>query len=155
MIETEPQNIPGRPPMTMATRRFLVRTAVATTVTAALVALFAAVYFDRSWAVRYLLTALWSLGFFGITPMIFKTILLEKRPLAGIGWILFKLLWVALMIWMVSRWAAIARGPMLGSALIAGVTTPLLVAGLRLGGASMQTSKPAKPAQTPAQGSNG
>lgn len=107
-----------------------------TFLTTVLIAMFSAVYYSPVWSVRYLLVALWSLGFFALTPLILKAFIFDRNLAAGGLLCLAKLAWIAAMVWIVGSWGAVPQGPGLGIAMIAGVTTPLLVAGLRLAGAA-------------------
>ena len=122
---------------------FLRRTAVATLVTIVLVALCAGVYRSLPWAGVYLAAALWSLGFFAITPFIFKAMLFDRRTGRGRLLIALKLFWMSLMLlfgWWIGT-LGLDR-TLTGSALVAGVVTPLVVVTLRVLGAP----RPARPA---------
>lgn len=122
---------------------FLRRTAVAALVALALVALNAAVYFDRAWAGRYLFAGVWTLLFLGLTPLILKELLFApQRLLRAFGLVGVKLALIAVMIAACLYWtrpgAATPAG--FGSSLAAGVSTPLVVLVLRAIGSQMKSA---------------
>jgi hypothetical protein len=105
-------------------------------VTSLLVALTVAVYWSPLWAGRYLFSGIWALVFFSLTPLIIKAFLFDGRSLRGLALLGLKLLWVGLMFVVCFNWPlAEGREILDGSALVAGVTTPLLVVTLRAIGA--------------------
>src|SRR5688500_13436948 len=111
-------------PLAASARRFLIRTGIMTVVTMLLVAMFAAVYVNKAWAGRYLFAAGWSLVFFTLTPLTFKAFLFDRNVFAGIAWMGAKFGAIAFMIYAVSHWFGGQPGLMLGSALLAGLSTP-------------------------------
>ena len=136
-------------PWAVGARRFLLRTGMAALITSLLVAAFAAVYFSRAWAGRYLASGAWALGFFTLTPLMLKAFLFDHNPFAGMAWLGAKLAAMALALYGITPWAGEVRGPALGSALPAGVSTPLLVAGLRVAGRALHIVKPASATGAP------
>jgi hypothetical protein len=131
-----------RPPFVALESAFLRRSAVASLVTSLVVASTAAVYFDPAWGWQYLLTALWALVFFSLTPLILKTLLFEERRMLGLALVVGKLVWMALIFWVMSGWSAAteSRGTVVAS-LLAGILTPLAVVSLRLVGRVMVQSR--------------
>ncbi len=122
----------------------LKRTAWATAVTIVIVASVAAARFSSRWGLVYLLSGFWALVFFGLSAMIFKSLLFEKRRLAGLGWVAAKIGWFGLLfafLWHFrngDRPTAYAAG----LAFLAGVTTPLMVAVLKAAGHARLASRP-------------
>lgn len=112
---------------------FLRRTALATLATLGLVAATAVVYWHAgAWAGRYLVAGAWSLVFFGLTPLILKSFLFDRSPAVGLALVGFKVIWMLLIVIICQRWAAGGSlGVAQGSALLAGIVTPLAVACLR------------------------
>jgi hypothetical protein len=113
-------------------RSALIRRTLATTV--ALSALVTASAASMGWVVWgwwFAAAAIWALVFLGLTPLILRMMLFERRPLAGLLLMGIKLVWLGLMV------LALMGGPgdALGSraqlaAVIAGMTTPLAVVAL-------------------------
>lgn len=102
--------------------------------TMAFVALMAAVYWSPFGAACYLAAAVWALVFFASTAMILNAFLFRRCRLAAVGWIALKLGWLALAVVAGCWWlgdADLAQG----TAVIAGVSTPLIVLVLRTVGA--------------------
>ena len=111
--------------------RFFKRTALATLLTLALVGMMVAVYKSPIWAVYYVFAGIWSLVFLGLTPLIMKTFMYDRRPLVGLALIAAKLVWLGVGA-MVCLYGSSRLGNVLfGSALIAGISTPLVVLTLR------------------------
>lgn len=103
-----------------------------TLVTLALVAGFAIAYGYPRWAGYYLAAGVWALVFLGLTPLVIKAMMFDRRPLLGLGLLAGKFVWLGAMFALFLHWSrGGASAKTLGSALIAGVTTPLLVVVLR------------------------
>lgn len=93
-----------------------------------LVAAGAAALGEFRWAAMYWLASAWALVFFVLTPLVFRAMLFERKPLAGLGWLAVKLGWLALMA--IGCWRldlAPEAGRSLGCALLASTVTTLLV----------------------------
>lgn len=112
---------------------FLERTVRSTVVTASLVALSVSVYHSIPVGARYLFFALWALSFFTATGMIFKYMLFNTSRIKGLSVVVAKLGLLVLVYAVLFGW------PIPGSeherahmiAMVAGVTTPLVVLVLR------------------------
>ena len=134
-----------RPPFKVLGSSFLRRTALSSLVATLLVALTVAVYWSPLWAGRYLFSGIWALIFYSLkakrddksiislTPLILKAYLFDGRRWRGLILMGLKLLWMALLFAVCSYWP-LAEGQQAldGSALVAGVTTPLIVVVLRV-----------------------
>jgi hypothetical protein len=136
---------------------FLRRTLWATFATLGLVALNAAVYVGPAWSGWYLLTGLWGVVFFCLTPLILKQ-LFEGRHLQALLSGAAKFLWIGLLLAVCAlRGDSLSRDAF-AWALVAGISTPLAVAVLRgLGAMTMQASprsQPPAPAHHSSQGSS-
>ena len=105
---------------------FLRRTIRATVATTFLVAFASALLYSPPWAARYAIFALWSIGFFSISGLIFKYLLFEKNKLVGFGFIALKLLALA-PIFAVAYFWPIPEGRAHVMAMFLGVTTPFIV----------------------------
>jgi len=125
--------------------QFVRRTAWASVATMLCVALIAASCKSPSWAGWYLLAGGWALVFFSLTPLILKEMLFDRRKGRALGLIGLKLAWMGLMTGIC--WAGASRPgastAIFGTALVAGITTPLAVVVLRAFG----TVIPSRPAQ--------
>lgn len=127
---------PTMPPFTALGSRFIRRTALGSLVTTALVALTAAVYWSPIWAARYLFTGFWALGFFALTPWILKAFMFDGRTLRGLALLGLKFIWMGLLLAVCFAWPlAEGREVIDGTAIVAGITTPLFVVTLRAIGA--------------------
>lgn len=125
-----------RPPFQALSSRFLKRTVAATFVTLALVAMTAAVYWSPAWAGYYLVTGFWTVVFLGLTSLIIKAFLFDRRTLRGLAYVAGKIALLALALAVLIYWSPNQSNQILfGTALVAGVTTPLLVILLRALGA--------------------
>lgn len=103
-----------------------------TLVTLLLVTGFAAAYGYARWAGYYIAAGVWSLVFLGLTPLVIKAMMFDRRPLLGLALLVAKFFWLGAMFALFMHWSrGGASARVLGSALIAGVTTPLLVVVLR------------------------
>ena len=157
MPEIPQQTLPSpRPalPFVALESRFLRRTFWASVVTMVLVALNVAVYINPVWAGWYLVAGAWAMVFFTLTPLILKELLFDRRRGRAIWLVAAKLAWMGLMvgICMVGSRSE-AGGKVFGTALVAGITTPLGVVLLRTLGAAMSRpaagqSKGQRPAET-------
>jgi hypothetical protein len=109
--------------------QFVRRTAWAGVATLLVVALNVAVFKSPQWAGWYLLAGGWALVFFALTPLILKEMLFDRRAGRALGLIGLKLAWVGLMagICWIGASRPGASTAIFGTALIAGVTTPLAV----------------------------
>jgi hypothetical protein len=123
----------ARPPFVALEGGFLRRSALASIVAALVVASMAALYFDPLWGWQYLLTALWALVFYTLTPLILKALMFDGRTLLGLGLMVGKLIWMGLIFWVISGWATAgdSRGVVV-TGVLAGILTPLAVVSLRL-----------------------
>lgn len=113
--------------------------------TVGLVAMTAAVYGYPRWGGYYLFAGVWMLTFLSLTPLILKAMMFDRRAGVGLGLIALKILLLGAMIGVLSFWSRReASRLVLGTALAAGLVTPLLVVVLRvLGGAlGPQSEKP-------------
>lgn len=121
---------------------FLRRTVLASLIALVLVALNAWIYFDRGWALRYLFTGVWALLFLGLTPLILKTMMFDRRLPRALGLIAAKMALIGLMIAACIWWSGGKASPVgFGSSLAAGVSTPLVVVVLRAIGAQTKSSR--------------
>jgi hypothetical protein len=138
--ETRPiQSQAVRLPFQAFSSRFLKRTVAATFVTLALVAMTAAVYWSPAWAGYYLFAGSWTVVFLGLTPLIVKAFMFDRRPLRGLAYVAGKIAWLAVAVLVLAHWSRGQASQLLfGTALVAGVTTPLLVILLRALGAMPQ-----------------
>lgn len=120
----------------------LCKLALATVATIGVVAAVAASGLSPRWATIYLAAGVWALVFFGLSAMIFKSLLLERRRPAGFGWVALKLFWLLLFFVLIAKAGegGAAAAHQAGFAILAGVTTPLVVAGLKLGGQALDAS---------------
>ena len=111
---------------------------------ATLVAAVAVMMGELRWAGLYWLASAWALVFFILTPLVFKSMLVDRNRLAGLGWLAAKLGWLAVMAfgcWRLNL--APEAGRMLGSALLAGTLTTLVVmAGVAIAAASAARGLP-------------
>lgn len=122
---------------------FLERTVLSTVVSAALVGLMIAVYFSMEVGARYVFFALWSVSFFATTGLIFKYLLFSRSRLRGMLAVAAKLGLLVLVYAVLFGWpipgSAHERAHMI--AMVAGVTTPLVVLVLRAMGWAMDQNK--------------
>lgn len=121
---------------------FLERTVRSTVVAATLVALSVAVYVAMDVGARYLFFALWSLAFFSTTGLIFKNLLFNRSRIKGFAAVIAKLallvaVYAVLFAWPIQEHNA--RPHMI--AMVAGVTTPLIVLVLRAMSWAMDQNK--------------
>lgn len=141
MSEPQPQDQtpPAAPALNWA---FLERTVRSTVVAASLVALCVAVYVAMDVGARYLFFALWALAFFCTTGLIFKNLLFNKSRIKGLAAVAAKLgllvaVYAVLWVWPIQ--GEHTRAHMI--AMVAGVTTPLVVLVLRALGWAMDQNK--------------
>jgi hypothetical protein len=122
---------------------FLQRTALSIVVTASLVALAVAVYVSINVGARYLFFALWALTFFSTTALIFRHLLFNRNPIRGFLAIAVKMAALVAVYVVLWSWPVVPgeqeKAHMI--AIVAGVTTPLLVFLLRVGGWAMEQKK--------------
>lgn len=139
---------PKKPPFEALSGRFLKRTALAILATLALVALTALTYGYPRWAGYYFFAGIWTLAFLSLTPLVLKAMMFDRRPLRGLGLIALKIALLALMMLTLMHWSADDKNvKVLGTGLVAGVTTPLLVIVLRVLGGALNP-RPTKPNNT-------
>lgn len=124
---------------------FLQRTAVSTVVAASLVALGIAVYVSVEVGARYLMFALWALVFFATTGLIFRNLMFNQNRARGLAAVAVKVLalvgiYAALWAWPIQ--GEQARAHMI--AMVAGVTTPLVVLILRVLAWAMDQNRQSK-----------
>jgi hypothetical protein len=143
---TDPDNRAptGAPPFLALQSPFLRRSVRSTLVTLALVGMTVAVYWSRGWAIQYVASGLWTLGFLILTPLVMKALMFDGRPLTGLGLLMLKIGWLGLAVALAvagrEQWV---WRPL---ALVAGVTTPLAVLTLRaLGRAIPDAAAPFAP----------
>jgi len=75
----------------------------------------------------------------GLTPLIVKALVFDRRRMLGLALLAGKLAWAAMFIIVCWHWSRGETHPVrLGSALLAGVTTPFVVLVLRAVGAAME-----------------
>lgn len=115
--------------------------------TLALVAMTAAAYGYFRWAGYYLFMGGWTLGFLTLTPLILKAMMFDRQPLIGLLLIGMKIILLLLAFIVLGHWSRSEPSvKVLGTALVAGAVTPLVVVVLRaLGGAiepQRETKKP-------------
>lgn len=124
-------------PFRVLSSPYLRRTALWAGLTLGLVALNVAVYWSPRWAGAYLLSGIWALVFFALTPLIIKSMMFERRPLRGLALIGLKVFWLLLLLIVLSMGVGEAAvGRLTITAVIAGLTTPLAVVFLRALGAA-------------------
>lgn len=130
-------------PFVLFGEAMLKRTAWATAVTIVIVASVAAARFSSRWGLVYLLSGFWALVFFGLSAMIFKSLLFEKRRLAGLGWVAAKIGWFAVLfaLMLYIRTGNDHEIRLAAVAVLAGVVTPLVVAVLKAAGQSMHAPR--------------
>jgi hypothetical protein len=143
MEDSSQRPTPPRFPSPALGWAFLERTAISIVVTASLVALTAAVYVSIEVGARYLFFALWALTFFSTTALIFRHLLFSQSRIKGFLAIAVKIgalvaVYVALWAWPVVPGQQ-EKAHMI--AIVAGVTTPLFVFLLRVGGWAMEQNK--------------
>ena len=127
---------------------FIKRSILSTGITLGLVALTVAVYWSRAWAGWYLVSGVWAVVFFALTPLIIKALVFDRRLLAGLSLTALKLIWLGLMLGLcLYATRAGQDSTRLGSALLAGVSTPLVVVVLRALGSL--SGKPSSVANRP------
>jgi hypothetical protein len=107
----------------------------------------AAAYGYLHWAGYYLFMGGWTLGFLTLTPLILKAMLFDRQPLVGLLLIGMKIILLLVALVVLSHWSRSEPSvKVLGTALVAGGVTPLVVVVLRaLGGAlepQPETKKP-------------
>lgn len=154
---------PAAPAMQFAgfTMPFLLRTARSTLITLGLVGAMAAVYLQNfTWAGLYVFCAVAALVFFGLTPLIVKSMLVDRRMLTGALLILMKIAWLGVIFAVLNYWTGLLDDVprvQTGSAMIAGITTPLIVLVLRAlgrpGGAGQAENGRDKPTRRGAESS--
>lgn len=118
----------SRPPFTGLKSRDLKRALAATAVVLVLVAAWALKLGYHAWAAAYLFAGVWVTAFLTLTPLIIKAFMFDRRPLAGLVYGAGKLVLLAILVIVLSRITGSPRGQLVsGTAVIAGLTTPLLV----------------------------
>ena len=123
----------ARPPFVALQSGFLRRTVAATLITTLLVATVAALKFDAGWGWRYLLTSVWVLVFFGLTAFILKALLFERKIVLGFVLLFVKFAWLLALMVLLGSWSKLPVSTMgLATAVVAGVSTPLVVVTLRV-----------------------
>lgn len=116
---------------------FIRRTIVATLVTLALVGLNVGVYGGMRAGALYLLSGLWALIFFSLTPLVFKVWVFEGRRWSGIGLLSLKMTWFLLLVPLIMFFGVGEEDDIgAGLTMAGGVITPLLVLTFRALGAS-------------------
>jgi hypothetical protein len=157
MEVSTPPPAPPRLPAPALGWAFLERTALSIVVTALLVALSAAVYVSIEVGARYLFFALWALTFFSTTALIFRHLLFNQSRVKGFLAVAVKmgaLVAVYIVLW---AWPVLPgeqeKAHMI--AIVAGVTTPLLVFLLRVGGWAMEQNKRERNAEPKSSGRGG
>ena len=124
---------PVRPPFVALQSAFLRRTVASTLITTLLVATVAALKFDAGWGWRYMQASLWVLIFFGLTALILKALLFERRMVLGFALMAVKFAWLFVLIALFGHWTAQPLSMVaLGSSVVAGIATPLVVVTLRV-----------------------
>lgn len=141
----KPNPAAGQTRMPVIDMRFLKRTAASTAVVIVTVALFAFVKFNRAWAGYYLLFGFWSLGFFSLTALMIKAMLLDRRPRMGIFFVGLKLAMMIAAAAFLMIAAPTAAGGESGNieatGVVAGTLTPFLTLILRVFGAMLGPGK--------------
>lgn len=136
---------------------FLKRTVVATLIAALVVALGLAVYHSPQAAGRYLIFAWWSVGFFTLTGLILRQMVIARNRKAALGFIVLKLLSLAAIFGVMIFWPigeATRRAE--GLAMFLGIATPFFVLILRvLGRMSHTRTSVAPPKGDPSSTSSG
>lgn len=118
--------------------RFLRRTVTATVLTLVLVAMTATAYGYPRWGGYYLFMGLGTLLFLGLTPLVLKAMLFDRRPAVGLLLIGAKVILLLVMFVALDAWSRREPGRLLlGTALVAGGVTPLAVVVLRVLGGAM------------------
>lgn len=124
MSDSVPSSVP--PALDFA---FLRRTVRATIAASLLIALLSSLLYSPLWGARYVIFALWSIGFFSISGLIFKYMLFDRNKLVGFGFIALKLLALAPIFAVAYLWpipeAEGSRAHVM--AMFLGVTTPFVV----------------------------
>lgn len=119
---------------------------IATLITLGLVASVAAVYWSPAWAGYYLFAGVWALLFLGLSPLVLKAFMFDRRPLWGVLLLGAKLVLMGLMFVVCLHWSRTESNKvLLGSALVAGLSTLFVVLVLRAIGSKTQGPAGHKP----------
>jgi hypothetical protein len=122
---------------------FLRRTAISTLISSSLIALLVAYYGAMDLGARYLLFSIWALAFFATTALIFRNLLFRENRLMGLAAVVAKLGLLGVIYYVLWAWPIPGKGiaDAHGIAMLAGLTTPMVVLVLRVLGLAMNQNK--------------